>query len=92
MKILLFGMWLTLSGDASTTTYGINHRLVVEALIPSQNVYVIDGILAAEGGGMTAGLLRLNREHPKAAKIIGWSIVAMRAYVVEHNVEQLRKR
>ena len=90
MKILLFGVWLSLSGDATSTTIAI-HRGAKEALIPSQNVYVIDGIIAAEGGGMTAGLLRLNREHPKAAKIIGWSIVAMRAYVVEHNVEQLRK-
>ena len=92
MKILLFGIWLSLSADASTTTYGINHRLVREALIPSQNVYVINSVIASEGVLTTKGLMKLNEKHPVMAKVLGVGMIAARSFVIFNNVEQLRKR
>ena len=92
MKILLISLWLTLGSDAASTTYGINKGLVREVLIPSQNVYVIDGVLTTEASGITAGLLKLNHNHPLIAKITGVSLIAVRGYVVYHNVEQLRMK
>ncbi len=92
MKIILVGIWLTLGSDAASTTYGINHRMVKEVLIPSQNVYVIDGVVAAEGVGITTGLNQLNKNHPKLAKIVGVGLIVVRSTIVMNNVEQLRKR
>jgi hypothetical protein len=91
MKIILLGIWLTYGADASTTTYGINKRLVREALIPSQNVYVIDGVTSGEAYLTSKGLLKLNVKHPVAAKLIGIGMIAARSFVVSSNLNQLRK-
>ena len=91
MKILLFGVWLSFGSDAATTNYALNHG-GREVLIPSQNAFVIDGVVAGEGLLSTRGLMRLNKTHPKLAKIVGISLIIARSAVVYSNVNQLRKR
>jgi hypothetical protein len=91
MKILLFGVWLTFSGDAATTHYALTHG-GKEIVMPTQKPWVIDATVGAEAALSTTGILWLDKNHPKAAKVIGWSMVAVRGAVVVHNVEQLRKR
>ena len=91
MKTILLGIYLTFGADAATTQYALNHG-GREVLIPSQNVYVIDGVVAGEAFMTSKALSKFNKEHPKAAKIVGIGMIAVRSFVVYHNVEQLRKR
>jgi hypothetical protein len=91
MKILLFGVWLSFGSDAATTHYALNHG-GREVLIPTQNAYVIDAVAAGEALFASRALNKLNKTHPKAAKILGIGMIAARSFVVYSNVNQLRKR
>jgi hypothetical protein len=91
MKILLFGIWLSYGSDAATTSYALKHG-GREVLIPTQNAYIIDSVVAGEGILSTRGLMKLNKTHPRAAKILGIGMIAARSFVVYSNVNQLRKR
>jgi len=92
VKIILFGIWLTYGADAASTHIGINKGLVREALIPTQNVYVIDSVVAGEGLLTTKGLIKLNKTHPVAAKLLGVGMIAARSFVVFNNMKQIEKR
>ena len=92
MKTILFGIWLTCGSDAATTHYALTQRNAKEVVMPTQNPYAIDGIVAGEAALTSLGLYHLNRKHPSIARVVGWSMIALRGAVVVHNVEQLRKR
>lgn len=91
MKTLLFGVWLTLGADASTTHYALATQQGTEVVIPSQNPYVIDAIVVGEATAATLELQLHKHRHPKVAKILGWTIIGIRAAVVVHNITELRK-
>ena len=91
MKIILLGIWLTYGADATTTTYGINKGIVREALMPTQNVYVISSVTGVEAELTTRGLIKLNKTHPIAAKVLGIGMIAARGLVVSSNMNQLRR-
>jgi hypothetical protein len=90
MKIMLIVLNLTFGADATTTHYALKHN-GTEVIIPSQNPFIIDGAVAAESLSTSLMLAKLNKNHPKAAKLIGWSIIGARGFVVYHNVNELRK-
>lgn len=90
MKALLIVWGLTCGGDAGTTAY-ILRTGGVETWLPTQN----PAIAATVAGGTCVagipGIERLSKVHPRAAKIIGWSVVTLRASIVAHNAEQIYK-
>jgi hypothetical protein len=90
MKIMLIVLNLTFGADATTTHYALKHN-GIEVIIPSQNPFVVDGFVGAESFSLSYSLNRLGRKHPKTAKIIGWSIIGARGFVVAHNINELRK-
>jgi hypothetical protein len=92
MKTILLGVWLSFGSDAAATHYAITQRAAREVLIPTQSPWALDGIVAGEAALTSLGLYHLNHNHPKAAKLIGWSIIGLRSVVVYHNVNELRKR
>jgi len=90
MKTLLIVWGLTCGGDAGTTAY-ILRTGGVETWLPTQNPAVAASVA---GGTCVAGIPAINRlskDHPTAAKVIGWSIVAVRGSIVAHNAEQIYK-
>jgi hypothetical protein len=91
MKIILFGIWMTCSADAVTTHIGLNQG-AREVVMPSQNPFILDSIGVSEAAVSSLGIVWLNKhKHPKAARILGWSIIAARGFVVYHNINELRK-
>ena len=90
MKLMLLFVNLTFGADAATTSYGLKHN-ASEVMIPSQNVLVLDAIASGEAVSASLGLVKLNKTHPKTARILGWSLIAARGFVVIHNVNELRK-
>lgn len=91
MKIILFGVWLTYGSDALSTNYALKHG-GREVLIPSQNALVIDSVIGSEAALTTVGLKKFEINHPTASKILGVALVAMRGFIVYHNINQLRNR
>ena len=83
-------MWLSCGADAATTHYALLHG-GREVLIPTQNAYVIDGVAVGEAAATSYSLMKFGKNHPRAAKVLGWSIVAARGIVVANNINQLRK-
>ncbi len=91
MKSILLGIWLTFGTDAASTHYALTQRNAKEVVIPTQNPFAIDAIVLGEAGLASFGLNRLNHDHPKLTKIVGWSIIGMRSFVVTRNIMELRK-
>lgn len=90
MKALLITFNLLCGADA-TTTHAILTRGGREVLLPTQNPWVVDGVVTGEAFAASKSLQVLSRTHPKTARIIGWSLVGLRSVVVVNNVHQLRK-
>jgi hypothetical protein len=90
MTHLLLTLNILLGADAATT-HGILSRGGREVLLPTQNVWAIDGIVAAEGVGMSYGLSKLAVEHPKLAKGLTWTLIGVRGAIVASNLRQLGK-
>jgi hypothetical protein len=90
MKIMLIVLNLTFGADATTTHYALKHN-GTEVIIPSQNPFIVDGFVGAESFSTSIMLNKLGKNHPKAAKLIGWSIIGARGFVVYHNINELRK-
>jgi hypothetical protein len=85
-KPLSIALGCTFAADAASTHYLLQnggHEMVL-----TQNRYVNDAIIAGEAAGVTEGLLHLYRQHPRAATIVGWTIVGIRGAIVAHNVNQ----
>jgi hypothetical protein len=87
---MLIVLNLTFGADATTTHYALKHN-GTEVIIPSQNPFVVDSFVGAESLSTSIMLVKLNKNHPKAAKLIGWSIIGARGFVVYHNINELRK-
>ena len=77
--------------DAATTTVVLNHG-GHEALLPTQNVAVIDAIVAAQAILEVRAIQKLRADgHDKLATRLAWTIVAIRAAIVVNNVAQIRR-
>jgi hypothetical protein len=90
MGKLLFCGWLAFGADATTTHIGLVAGQTRE-LILTQSPWTNDAILGGEAIAWTWGLRKLARTHPRAARLVGWSMVAARGIIVAHNVGELRK-
>lgn len=91
MGTALFVAWASVcAGDATTTAYILNTG-GREAWLPTQHA----GAAAAIAGGTCLvgipAIHNLSKTHPKAAKVIGWSIVAVRGSIVASNLQQIRR-
>ncbi len=91
MKPLLI-VYALISGADATTTHVARIQGAREAWLPSQNVWVLDGIIAGHTAASAWGLVALNARHPRLAKIIGWSVVGVKVGVVAHNARELRQQ
>ena len=92
MKPLILTFWVLCGADAGTTHYALKHG-AVEVVLPAQNPFVVDGIITGEAIAGSWVLHSLNRRgHARLARVVGWTLVGIRAYAVVHNVHELRKR
>lgn len=89
MKPLLLTWWLICGADATTTHMGMA-RGYEERWLPASNPWVVDGMVAGQAALGTFAVRRLNRTHPRAARVLGWTLVGVRMFAVVHNVGQLR--
>jgi len=91
MKPLLLALNLVCGGDAVTTHVALAHG-AAEVLLPSQRPWMTTMMIAGESAGMSLGLSWLDRRHhPKAARVLGWTVVGIRGAVVLSNLRQLAK-
>ena len=90
MTHLLLTLNILMGADATTTHVMLN-RGGREVLLPTQNPWAINGIVAGEATAMTFGLTTLSKEHPKLAKTLTWTLIGVRGAIVAHNVRELRK-
>jgi hypothetical protein len=92
MKVMLFGIWMTFGADAASTHIALKNG-ATEIVMPSQNPFVLDGIAIAEASSSSYGLIWLDKhKHPKTARILGWTLIAVRGSIVVSNIEQMRKK
>jgi hypothetical protein len=90
VKTLLVVWGLTCGGDALTTNY-IMRTGGREAWLPTQNPAVATTIAGGTCAAGLVGVSQLAKEHPKAAKFIGWTIVGVRGSIVVSNLNQIRQ-
>lgn len=89
MKTLMIVWGLTCGGDALTT----HHILSTggrEVWLPTQNPMAAATVA---GGTCAIGMpttYKLSKTHPRAAQIVGWSVVALRGSIVAHNMNAIR--
>lgn len=94
MKPLLILFHLACGADAASSHLALHQHpgVVREQVLPTQNPWVIDGVVAGEAAVTTAGALWLRRhDHPKWAKGIVWLAVGVRAVAVAQNIRTLRR-
>lgn len=90
MKPLIFAIALSFGADAASTHVGRATERTREVLLPTQNPYVIDAIVAGEAIAVSLALNRLHKDHPKLATRLGWGIVGYRSTLAVHNLYALR--
>lgn len=90
MKPLILAIALSFGADAATTHVGLASGRARETLLPTQNPYVIDAIIAGEVIEARWSLGKMHEHHPKLALTIGWIAVGLRATVAVHNGLALR--
>lgn len=93
MKPLLLILSLTYGADATTThvAFARYPQQTHEQLLPTQSPWLIDGLIAGQAVGISVGLTKLDQTHPTLARVIGWTLVGVRAYAVGSNVRQLQQ-
>lgn len=84
------GLYATFAADAATSHYNLTHG-GTEALIPSQNPRVVSAVIVGEAVALHWALRSVAKTNPKAAKRIGWAVIASRAVIVGWNYSQIRK-
>lgn len=88
MKPLMLSWWLLCGADAATT----HHVLTTggqEMLLPSQNPYVVDGMVLAQAAMGAYANRELRKTHPKIAMGVMIGMVAFRAFAVTNNTYQI---
>ena len=91
MKELLLTYTLLCGADAGLTHYGLAQGYTREAWLPTQNPWVIDGLVAGQATLAGWALSKQAKTHPKVARVIAWTIIGIRAGAVAWNVHQLVK-
>lgn len=88
MKPLLLTYALLCGADSATTYIALAHG-GREVWLPTQNPYVIHATTAAQYAVFAWSLQDLNKQHPKLARVVGWSVAAVRGVAVAYNVRQV---
>lgn len=91
LKVVSWALRGIVVADAISTHVAIVHYGARETIIPSQKPWIIDGVLGAQvysGPKVIRALDEL--DHPKLARVLGWSCVALHAMAVANNVRQMR--
>lgn len=92
MKPLLLALNLICGADATTTHVALAHG-AREVSLPTQNRWMATAMVAGESAGMSYGLIWLDKtQHPKLARGLGWTAVAIRGVIVVNNIHQLRRQ
>lgn len=92
MKPLLLVLNFLCAADATETHIALASGQIRERVIPSQNPYVVDGVLAGTAASASVGLHWLDtHEHPRIARILGWTFIGIRTSTVLYNARQLSK-
>lgn len=90
MKPLILTFVLSCGADAALTHRGLATGTQRELLLPSQHPYATDAMIAAQAAGGSWALLWLDRhKHPKAARIVGWTLTGLRLGAVAWGLHQL---
>lgn len=91
MKPLILTLALLRGADA-VTTVDLAHRYGGREANPfmPQNPEAIAALIGVETAIQIYTLVRLEKEHPRLAKIIGWASIGVEAWVVRHNIQQYR--
>lgn len=88
MLPLIITLNMLMAGDAASTHVALNKG--ARETILTQNQVLNDVFLAGESVGVSYALLNASKTHPKAAKIVGWSFIAIRGAVVAHNLHVIQ--
>ena len=78
------------AADAATTHVALS-KGAVEVVLPTQNPFMIDGIVA---GQAVAGYMLINhlyKDHPKLAIAIAVGVTAAHGYAALHNIHVTRQ-
>ncbi len=91
MKTLLLIWGVTCGGDAGVSSYALaqgGHEL----LLPSQSPWVVSTIVSGQAIAGTVAIQQLDqRGHPRWARTLGWTLVAVRGAAVGWNLHQVLK-
>lgn len=91
LKVVSWALRGVVVADAISTHVAIVRYGARETIIPSQKPWIIDGVLGAQAYFGTKNLSTLDAlDHPKLARVIGWTCVALHAVAVANNVRQMR--
>ncbi len=92
MKGLLLTFQLFCAADAATTHYTLATGRGYEVVLPTQNPWVADAIIAGEAVAGTWGVKKLEQHHhQRVARIVAWSLVGIRIAAVAHNLHELSR-
>lgn len=78
------------TADAATTHVALQ-KGAVEVVFPTQNPWVIDGIVAGEAVTGHALTKHLYKDHPKLAVTIAIAATAVHGYAAIHNIHVMRQ-
>ena len=88
---LLFVFNVLCAADAATTHVALN-RGAHEMMLPTQNPWAIDAMVASEAIGGDLLFVWLDRQgHPKLARGLVWAAIGLRAYAVINNARVLHQ-
>jgi hypothetical protein len=89
-----FLLWLNvaIAGDAASTHAVLAHGGREAGIFRfTQNPWVLDGLQGGVAASETLGLRKLRVDHPKAARVLGWTLVGLKAYGDYENLRVLRR-
>lgn len=97
MKPLLLTLNLLCGADAASTHVGLvqgRNATVTgtrEGFLPTQNPFVIDGIIAGQAVASSLALSWLDKHgHSRLARVIAWTSIGVHAVVVTRNIKAIR--
>lgn len=91
LKVMNWALRSVVAVDVISTHIALTHYGARETIIPSQKPWIIDAALGAQAYTGPKSLRVLDElDHPKLARAIGWTCVALHAVAVVNNVRQMR--
>lgn len=91
MGKVVLTIWLTTFGaDAATTHVVLQQGTGREYLIPTQNPFAIDAVIAGEAGIGYWALKKLRTRHPKLATALTIAVVGIHGAAAIHNATLIK--